>query len=70
MTRPAVVVTHPLWRAACPWLPPFVLAGRIYQGPTGELFRARGDDGGLDPVVLGGVPHGGAAWDPYPGRRG
>lgn len=66
--KPAVLVTHPLWRRACPWLPPFVVEARIYLGPSGELLRA-GADGTLDFVRLGGRPHGGAGEDPAPGRR-
>jgi hypothetical protein len=34
----------------------------------GRAFRVRGD-GGLDAIVQGGRPHGGAAEDPCAGRR-
>lgn len=58
------IVTAPAARRAWPWLPAVTREGRIYQGPTGELLRARAD-GGMDPILQGAAPWGrSAASDP------
>lgn len=62
------VPTHPWARRARPWLPAITAEGRVYVGPTGEILIARAD-GGVDRVVQGGIPHGGAAEDESAGRR-
>jgi hypothetical protein len=40
----------------------------IVLGDAGQRWRVR-DDGGLDPVIQGGRPHGGIAADPTATRR-
>lgn len=61
------IAVHPLARRAWPWLPALTIARRVYVGPFGELLQARAD-GGMDRLVLGGRPRGGAAEDPTAGR--
>jgi hypothetical protein len=55
-------------RRAWPFLPVVSQAGRVHQGPTGELVIVR-EDGGADEVLPGGHPRGGAAYDPTSTRR-
>lgn len=40
----------------------------VLIGDCGDRWRVRAD-GGLERVIEGGVPHGGIAADPCPGRR-
>lgn len=67
----ALVAIDP--RAAHAW--PFLLGiayaqpGTIVVGLDGTTLRIR-EDGGADPVLAGGHPHGGAAFDPMNTRRG
>lgn len=42
-------------------------AGAVVIGLLGEVLRVR-EDGGVDQVFQGGLPHGGAAAGPAPGR--
>ena len=58
-----LVAVHPGWRRALPWLPVFIVAGRVYVCPCGETYRAVGD-GRLEQLHRGGRPRGGAASDP------
>jgi hypothetical protein len=62
-----MVATAPGARSA--WgLPPVTRDRRVYILGDGAIVIARAD-GGVDPVVQGGVPHAGIASDPDARRR-
>jgi hypothetical protein len=63
VTAADLVAVHAGARRAWGWLPAVTRAGRVYQGPFGELLISRAD-GRLDPIHQGGRPHGGIGADP------